>query len=240
MQVLVIQHVNLEGPGLLTPVLEKAGWRLDVRQMDKPGVWLPEDLDLYKALVILGGPMNVYEEEKYPYLSRLDSLIKQAITVQKPVLGICLGGQLIAKALGARVRKNSVKEIGWYPVQLTSMGRQDAIFKGLPPEFTVFQWHEDTFELPANATLLAQGSTCLNQAFVYGKNAYGFQFHLEVTFQMISAWSEAYADDLMEFGGKEAAKRLLTESLSYQTKLSETGTKFLTNWVNLLELAAGH
>ena len=235
MQALVIQHVNLEGPGLLTLLLEGAGWHLDVRQMDEPRTRLPEEIDLYKALIILGGPMNVYEEEKYPYLSKLDFLIKQAIAAQKPVLGICLGGQLMAKALGARVRKNDVKEIGWYPVQLTSMGRQDAIFNGLPPEFMVFQWHEDTFELPVNATLLAQGNTCLNQTFVYGKNAYGFQFHLEVTPQMISTWVEAYADDLTEFSGKEALRRFLTESLSYQTKLNEIGTRVFTNWVSLVK-----
>jgi len=129
---LVVQPVDICGPGLIKDELEKAGWRFDIRPMEKPGSGLPGDLKCFDALIILGGPMNVYEEELYPYLTQVDRLIKEAVDTDLPVLGACLGGQLIAKALGAPVTGNPVPEIGWYAMRLTAAGIQSPFFKDLP------------------------------------------------------------------------------------------------------------
>ncbi len=139
--------------------------------------------------------MNVYEEDRYPFLRGKDLLIKEAIQRGKHILGICLGAQLIAKALGAKVTKAPSKEIGWYDVSLTEEGCRDPLFASLPKTFPVFQWHEDTFEIPRGGKLLATSTAVPSQAFRYGENAYGLQFHLEVTTEMIRAWMEEYEEE---------------------------------------------
>jgi GMP synthase-like glutamine amidotransferase len=135
----------------------------------------------------MGGPMNVYEDKKYPFLREESNFLKQAIDDGVPVLGICLGAQMIARACGASVVKASQKEVGWSKVFLTDMGKEDMLFRGLSETLPVFQWHEDTFELPVGGQLLATSTTCPHQSFRYS-NAYGLQFHVEVTPQIISAW----------------------------------------------------
>lgn len=114
--------------------------------------------------------------------------IRQALTDKIPILGICLGAQLLAKALDAHVKKSPVKEIGWYNVSLTEKGSNDTLFNGLSHKLEIFQWHEDTFDIPNGATLLAQAEKCKNQAFRYGSNAYGLQFHIETTPAMVEEW----------------------------------------------------
>ncbi|HHW40758.1 MAG TPA: type 1 glutamine amidotransferase [Syntrophomonadaceae bacterium] len=234
MQALVVQHVACEGPGLLEHVLVEKGWRLDIRCMDRPGAALPESLGNHNAFVILGGPMGAYEEEIYPYLLQVQELIREAVRMRLPTLGICLGGQLIARALGAKVEPNPVKEIGWYRVRLTPAGRLVPLFTGMPPEMPVFQWHGDTFALPKGALLLAEGDSCLNQAFVYGAHVYGgyawgLQFHLEVSPEMIEEWAKLYADELVDFGGPGAADRLLQETRARWEKIRPFQELFLNN-----------
>ncbi len=128
MKALVVQTVDIVGPGLIKDALEEAGWLLDIRLMERPGSFLPGGLTGYGALIVMGGPMNVYEEEAYPYLRQVDLLIKQAVRQGLPVLGACLGGQLIAKAFGAPVTLNPVQEIGWCRMRLTADGIQVALF----------------------------------------------------------------------------------------------------------------
>lgn len=239
MEALVVQHVACEGPGLLEDVLVGKGWRLDIRCMDQPGATLPESLGNYDALVILGGPMGAYEEEIYPYLLQVQGLIREAVTMRLPALGICLGGQLIARALGASVGPNPVKEIGCYQIRLTPAGLVAPLFTGMPPELLVFQWHSDTFALPKGTLLLAEGDTCLNQAFVYGAHAYGgyawgLQFHLEVTPEMIEEWARLYADELIDCGGPGAADRLLDETRSRWEEIRPIQELFLNNLERIL------
>jgi GMP synthase-like glutamine amidotransferase len=159
------------------------------------GVPLPKPED-FTHIVILGGPMNVYEEGRYPFLRNEDLFIKEAIQRGRSLLGICLGAQLIAKALGAKVFKAPVREIGWYDVSLTKVGFQDPLFSNLPKRFPVFQWHEDTFEIPIVGQLIATSDSVFHQAFRYGENAYGLQFHLEVTEEMIREWLESYEEEV--------------------------------------------
>lgn len=147
-------------------------------------------LDAAAGLVILGGPMNVDEVETYPFLLTELDWIRQAVDRELPLLGICLGAQLLAKALGNRVYHNPVKEIGWYEVELLPAARDDRLFGGRGPVETVFQWHGDTFDLPEGAVHLARSASCPSQAFRVGQSAYGVQFHVEMTPRLIDEWLE--------------------------------------------------
>jgi GMP synthase (glutamine-hydrolysing) len=138
----------------------------------------PEQIDW---LIVMGGPMGVYETDKYVWLNKEIEFIEKVISQQKAVLGVCLGAQLIARALGARVYPNHEKEIGWFPIKLTEDGKQSVLFDGFPEEFSVLHWHGDTFELPQEAVRLAESEACQNQAFVYADRVVGLQFHLEFT-----------------------------------------------------------
>jgi GMP synthase-like glutamine amidotransferase len=209
MKVLVIQHVPAEGLGALHEFLTERGWEIEVKC---EGVDIPGNLDDYNALIILGGPMGAYEEEIYPYLRTVQDLVREAAQKHLPVLGLCLGAQLIAQALGARVGPNTVQEIGWYQVELTQAGQ--LLFPGLPSTWPVFQWHGDTFTLPPGAVLLAKGETCLNQAFVYDEMIWAFQFHFELTPEMIKDWCKLYEDELLEFGGPGLAASIPRETAS--------------------------
>ncbi|MBI3650541.1 MAG: type 1 glutamine amidotransferase [Acidobacteria bacterium] len=139
----------------------------------------PPDVQSIDALIVLGGPMNIYEEENFPWLLDEKRCIREFIKTAKPVLGICLGAQLIADALGAKVYRNRHKEIGWLPIDLTEAALKLPLFQGVPERFTPFHWHGDTFDLPTDATPLATSAACKNQAFLYGEQVLALQFHLE-------------------------------------------------------------
>jgi len=170
--------------------------------------------------------MNVYEEDRFPFLREEDLFIKESIQRGKRVLGICLGAQLIAKALGAKVFKAPEKEIGWYDVSLTEEGSRDPWFASFPKVFRVFQWHEDTFEIPKRAKLLATSTAVPNQAFRYGENAYGLQFHLEVTPEMIRDWVNEYGDPCPSSSG-----RIMTMTESEFEPIKMRGVAFLDNFL---------
>ena len=191
--ILIIKHISIEGPGTIGEFFKNTSWEVTTCELDKGGI-LPDDLSKVEAVIILGGSMNVYEEEKYPFLKTEDRFLKQAIQQEIPILGICLGAQLLAKACGAKVRKTRNKEIGWYMVHLTEEGGKDLFFDGVDKEFNVFQQHEDTFALPEKATLLTTAPVCGNQAFRVGRRAYGLQFHIEVTDCMIKDWIGKYLE----------------------------------------------
>jgi GMP synthase-like glutamine amidotransferase len=132
--------------------------------------------------------MNVDEVDRYPFLRAEVGWIREAVEARIPVLGICLGAQLLAKALGAAVYPNRIKEIGWYEIALTAEAASDPLFEGCSPRQTVFQWHGDTFDLPAGAVHLATSPLCRHQAFRYGPSAYGLQFHAEMTAALVDDW----------------------------------------------------
>ena len=183
-RVLIFRHVPFEGAGLLGNVLQDRGIGFDYADLydaAAPAV----DPEHYDALVFMGGPMSVNDD--LAYLRLEESYIRKAIAKKVPVLGICLGSQLIAKALGADVRPNGAKEIGWFELRFTPAGIADPMFNGLQAE-TVFHWHGETFSLPPGAILLATSERCSNQAFRVGERTYGLQFHLEVTPEMIADW----------------------------------------------------
>jgi GMP synthase-like glutamine amidotransferase len=177
-----LQHVPFEGLGSITKWLEAAGYEITNTRFFESAE-LP-DLKMIDLLVVMGGPMSVNDGDEFPWLVPEKRFLREAIHSGKPVLGICLGAQLIASAMGAEVYKNTVKEIGWFPVQgVSSIGASSFSF---PPSTKVFHWHGETFDLPAGATLLARSEGCENQAFQLGKSVIGLQFHLETTPE--SAW----------------------------------------------------
>lgn len=222
MNVLILKHVDVEGPGAIEDYLVKEEIPYRILNLEY-SPHLPK-LDDFTHIVLLGGPMNVYEEDRYPFLRREDLFIKEAIQRGKKVLGICLGAQLIAKAIGAKVRKAPVKEIGWYEVSLTEEGEKDPLFFGFPKVFSVFQWHEDTFDLPNGGRWIITSTPVIHQAFRYGENAYGLQFHLEVTEKMIRSWIDEY----------EAGKAdILVETERYLAACQERGKRFFDRFFNL-------
>ena len=197
LRVLAFRHVPFEGAGRLASALEARGIALDYADLYAANAPAP-DIRPYAGLIFLGGPMSV--NDPLPYLALEMAAIRDAIGRGQPVLGICLGSQLIAKALGARVYRNPQKEIGWFDLRLTPEARHDRLFSGLPEVHTVFHWHGETFDLPAGAVLLASSERCRNQAFRVGDRTYGLQYHLEVTPEMIACWctEDANSGDVRE------------------------------------------
>ncbi|MEW6521703.1 MAG: gamma-glutamyl-gamma-aminobutyrate hydrolase family protein [Thermodesulfobacteriota bacterium] len=171
------QHVPFEGLGSIEPWLVAAGFTLSSTRFFASAE-LP-DLDAIDLLVVMGGPMSVNDEAELPWLVQEKRFIRAAIEAGRPVLGICLGAQLIASAMGAGVYRNPVKEIGWLPIQGLAVN-DNAVFS-FPAAQKVFHWHGETFELPAGATRLAKSAGCENQAFQLGRSVIGLQFHLETT-----------------------------------------------------------
>ncbi|WP_456474444.1 type 1 glutamine amidotransferase [Candidatus Pyrohabitans sp.] len=186
MRLLAIENAEGEHLGCFEELAEARGISVEYRRLWR-GADLEKALD-YDLIVILGGPMSVNDEDSYPYLAVEKAVIRRALAEDKPLLGVCLGSQLIASALGARVYPGEEKELGWYPLYLTQEGRRDEVFSAFPPRFEVFQWHGETFDLPSEATLLASSPLYPHQAFRVGRS-YALQYHLEVTAEMVREWS---------------------------------------------------
>ncbi len=185
--ILVLQHVAHEPLGTLHALLRTAGFRIRYVNYSREPTAIV-DMHRYDGLIVLGGPMGVYQTELHPHLHAEIALVTQAIAQEKPVLGICLGAQIIAHALGASVTPLPVQEIGWYEVTVTDAGRSDPMLAELSPHEPIFQWHGDGFELPDGAVQLARSALCPQQAFRYGPRVYALQFHLEVDADMVERW----------------------------------------------------
>jgi GMP synthase (glutamine-hydrolysing) len=194
MEILVIRHVRFEDVGHIGPVLRSRGIGIRYLDIGAQADYTPD----VAGLVLMGGPMSVNDPD--PWVKSEIQVVEGAIERGIPVLGICLGAQLVAKALGARIFANRVKEIGWFPVEWQADGQTDPLLKGLAEPETIFHWHGETFDLPAGARWLASSERCAHQAFRYGKNVHGFQFHLEVTPEMIEGWvnEDANCGDVRE------------------------------------------
>jgi GMP synthase-like glutamine amidotransferase len=189
------QHVAFEGLGYIETWATQNGHILSSTKFFEEEFTFP-NLSDFDWLIIMGGPMGVYNEEKYAWLKSEKEFIRNSIEADKTVIGICLGSQLIASALGAKVYPNKEKEIGWFPLTKTNEGKANPFISDLPDEFTTFHWHGDTFDLPNGATHLLKTDICPNQAFLYKDNVIGLQFHLEVTEQTIALMLENGASEL--------------------------------------------
>ena len=186
-RLLVFQHVSFEPLGTLDPLLKSYGFRIRYVNFGREPDAQPS-VDGYDGVIVLGGPMSAWDEAGHPHLRAELTAIRAAIAAELPVLGICLGAQLAARALGAEVAPAPEKEIGWYEVERTEAGAQDPMFREFASTERLFQWHGDAFELPEGAELLATSAGCPHQAFRYGDRTYGLQFHLEVDGPLIERW----------------------------------------------------
>ena len=230
--IVLVQHAASEGPGLLARALEDR--RLPVRhaRVDR-GEGVPRGAAGAAAIILLGGPMGVYEADRYPHLREEIALAADALRLGVPILGICLGAQILAAAAGARVYRGPAQEIGWFPVTLTAAGRADPIVGVLPGEAMVFHWHGDTFEPPPGATLLASSRLYEQQAFRLAPRAWGVQFHPEISVEMVDDLTGgARQDEAAAFGGVEGAARLRAEARRHVPALAdravELGRAFLS------------
>lgn len=228
MYVFIFQHLEEEPPGIITQILEEKGAKFQIIHLYKD-----EELPSFegcRALVVMGGSMGVNEVEKYPFLAKEISFIKGIIDAGRPCLGICLGSQLIAGALGARIYPGTVKEIGWYKIKLTSAGLKDPLFRDFR-KTTVFQWHSDAFDLPEKAMHLASSEDFPNQAFRYGESTYALQFHPEATQEMISTWVRTGEDEILSLGNKSLPEKILKEISLFLPALHTTGSRFIEGWI---------
>ena len=230
--VLTIQHIECEGPGLIAGGLRAAG--IDLQTLHPyNGDPIPPDLGGFGGLLILGGPMNADDLSAHPFLEAERSLIRSAIQSGVPVMGICLGAQLIARVLGAKVYKAERAEIGFKRVERSPEASDDALFGQFPEFGMVFQWHEDTFDLPLGATRLAHSTVCENQAFRWGDHVWGVQFHLEVTAPMVRSWVEAYRAELSRNPNVDSG--MLTTQLKDAPRfaqLSDMASPMIAGWAS--------
>ncbi|PIQ86271.1 MAG: glutamine amidotransferase [Candidatus Omnitrophica bacterium CG11_big_fil_rev_8_21_14_0_20_45_26] len=193
---LIIKHVPHEGGGTLEEYLKNQSVTIDCCELSQ-GQVLPKDPSAYELILIMGGPMNVDEHQKYPFLPLEKAFIQRTLKSQVPMVGICLGAQLIAQALGTRVYRGPQKEIGWKPIAWTQDAQEDEVLKPFAKTpLTVLHWHGDTFDLPKKARRLASTDLYENQAFRFGERVYAFQFHIETTPAMLKVWFKEDLEDL--------------------------------------------
>ncbi len=238
MDVVVLQHIACEPPGEYEAVLLERGARLHRVELDE-GDPLPS-FDRFDAIVAMGGPMSVNDDADLPWLTAEKRAIGDAVRAGMPYFGACLGVQLLAASLGARVYSGPDPEVGVLPVTLTDEGAADPLFAGLPRSFPTLQWHGDTFDLPEGATLLASSPAYPHQAFRVGRGAYGVQFHVEVLPEMAREWAlvpeyAAYADRVLGDGGMG---RLMGEFDAAQAAMRTTGRSIFERWAELAVPAA--
>lgn len=193
MNIHYLQHVPFEDPAHILSWANKKKHSVTSTKLFAHES-IPQD-NSFDMLIIMGGPMNIYEFDTYPWLEKEYSVIEKAITQNKKVMGICLGAQLIAHVLGAKVYRNTYSEIGWFPVYRTDECDRNG-FTAFPPEFTAFHWHGDTFDLPAGSIHLARSEACTNQAFLFNKSVLGLQFHLESTYESTKHLIENCRNDI--------------------------------------------
>ncbi len=191
-EILIFRHFPTEGPGYVAHFLDRQGLPHRTVRIDA-GESVPESIADIPGLVLMGGPMSV--NDRLPWIPKLLRLIRAAAAAGVPVLGHCLGGQLLSKALGGRVRANRAREFGWLPVTATNSPDAEKWLAGLPPQFEVFHWHGETFSIPPGATHLLKSRYCRNQAFAIGKNL-GLQCHIEMTPELVRSWARAGAGEI--------------------------------------------
>jgi GMP synthase (glutamine-hydrolysing) len=231
MQVLVLQHIACEPPGVYEDVLDEHGATIHRVELDE-GDPLP-DWRAFDAIVAMGGPMGALDDNEHPWLTDEKRLIADAVRSGLPFWGVCLGVQLLAASLGARDYAGPAPEVGVLPVLLTDEALADPVFAGTPRELLSLQWHGDTFDLPDGATRLAGSPAYPNQAFRVGADAYGVQFHLEVSAALAREWADvpAYAESLERVLGEGALDRLIAELEARADGLLSHGRRLFERWL---------
>jgi len=231
-EILISRHAPHEGPGYLADYLERhrLPYRLIRVDQDDP---IPTSIDGVSGLVLMGGPMSV--NDPLPWIAGITKLIQQAVAAELPVLGHCLGGQLISKALGGVITKNPVKEIGWLPVSRVDNPVAQGWLDDLPGEFEAFHWHGETFSLPAGATRILASRACANQGFVLGKTL-ALQCHIEMTAELVREWARLGADEIAPVCATVQSPQTMTADLDARVRRLQTlADKFYDRWIEGLD-----
>jgi GMP synthase (glutamine-hydrolysing) len=231
-KVWVLQHHPVENLGTIAEALEGAAlaWQYVRCFAGQP---VPSEMRGAGGLIMMGGPMGVYDTAQYPFLADEMRLIESALKENKPILGVCLGSQLLASALGVRVSKGARKEIGWFSVRLTSPAKEDRLLRGVAESFTAFHWHGDVFELPRGAVALASSELTPVQAFRHGEKAYGFLFHLETTEAAVRAMVREFADEAKEAGADGPA--IVAEAGRHLDALAALADTVFSRWASPIQ-----
>lgn len=208
MRIRCLQHVPFEGPAAIADWAAQRGHEIGITHL-YAGDRLPPQGN-FDRLVIMGGPMGIHDEADYPWLQSEKAFLRETIDAGKCVIGICLGAQLLADVLGAKVYRGPHKEIGWFPIELTDTATESSIFGHLPSRFDVFHWHGDTFDLPPGALHIAASEGCVNQAFLYDNRVLGLQFHMESTPASVAAIVENCGDEIVSAPYIQAAEHMLS------------------------------
>lgn len=229
-KILFVQHGDVDKPGLLADACSAVGIGLDIRH-PYLGEKIPSDLAGYSALALGGGGQSAYQVAEFPYLEGECELVRKAISADKPVLGLCLGAQLIARALGAEVFRAEQKELGFFPVTMSAAVAGDPLLSALPSLFFPAHWHGDVFAIPMGAECMASSALTPNQAFRHGRATYAFQFHLEMTPPLFEELVDDAADDIQRCGADPRA--LKKEATRVLPALQNAAVEFFKTWARL-------
>jgi len=228
-KVVILRHVDCEGPGYLLDVFHRKGIPYEIVKIDEGDV-VPKSIDHMSALVSMGGGMSVNDD--LPWISAELSLLRSAAENGLPILGHCLGAQLLAKALGAEITKNPVREIGWFDVSSEKNGEAELWFKGLPDSFEVFHWHGETFSIPHSARNILSSEYCENQCFVLG-NMLGFQCHIEMTAALVMEWASRFIHEIDSSSATEQSSDLLVVELDSRiSALNKIADTIYERWIS--------
>lgn len=228
--VLVLQHVACETLGTIEDALVRAGLTHRYIRIHQ-GEAVPPEIGDAAALVVMGGPMSVYEHDQLAHLKAEMRLVESALKSWRPVLGVCLGSQLLAHVLGAKVYPGVRKEIGWHDVSITPAGQDDPVWSAAPRRFPAFHWHGDVFDLPRSAVSLASSDLTPCQAYRFGTTAYGILFHMEVTQPLVRTMTETFADEVQQVG--TTAEKILADTTTNLSRLTEVGRGVYDGWAQL-------
>jgi GMP synthase (glutamine-hydrolysing) len=232
-KVYVLQHHRVENLGTIAEALEGAALAWQYIRVHE-GHPVPKEMKGAGGLIVMGGPMAAYQADRYPFLRDEMGLIEQAVTEELPVLGVCLGAQIVAAALGAKVTRNPAgKEIGWYPVTLSDAALEDRLWRGVAPTITPFHWHGDIFELPAGAVSLASSEKTPCQAFRYGNSVYALQFHIEVTPESVAAMAAEWPRELEK--EKISAAEMIGAAAGYVPELELLSDAIFGRWAGPIQ-----
>ena len=215
----IFMHVPYEGPGCIEDWILKNGNHISYTKFYEQ-FSLP-DVNKIDALVIMGGPMSVYEEDKYHWLAKEKEFIREAINKEKKIIGICLGSQLIAEVLGAKVYPNKQKEIGWFDINQTATAQNNTILNDTSQQLTVFHWHGDTYDLPPDTEHLYYSNICKNQAFIYNNSVLGIQFHFEVTDKTLYEMVKNGSSELQKSETVQTADEIINNKIHIDTNNNE-------------------
>jgi len=232
-KIYVLQHHPVENLGNIADALEGAALAWQYVHVND-GQAVPASMKGAGGLIVMGGPASVYQTERYPWLRDEMRLIEDAVKSNLPVLGVCLGAQILAAALGAKVDRNpNGKEIGWHPIRLSDAAKDDRLMRDLPATMTPFHWHGDIFDLPPGAVSLASSDKTPCQAFRHGDKTYGFQFHFEVTQESVVAMANAFAKDLVR--ENIPADRMIAQAAEFLPSLEKTSDKVFSRWASPIQ-----